>query len=61
MKKTLIAMPLPLEGSGSGQYMLDLAYWLEKRGHKITILTVSNPRTTAHKASFISLKLLGLP
>ncbi len=49
MNKTiLIPIIFPLEGSGSGQYTIDLAYWLQKRGNDVTILAVSNDSTTLH-------------
>ncbi len=48
MKKILIAGILPLEGSSSGEYCLDLAYWLHKQGYEIEILTTANNKTTIH-------------
>ncbi|MEA2013638.1 MAG: glycosyltransferase [Verrucomicrobiota bacterium] len=48
MKNILIPSIFPLEGSGSGQYSLDLAYWLSKKDCKPTILCTSNDKTTLH-------------
>lgn len=48
MTKILIAGILPLEGSSSGEYCLDLAYWLYNQGYEVEILTTANGKTTIH-------------
>ena len=48
MTKILIAGVLPLEGSSSGEYCLDLAYWLYNQGYEVEILTAANGKTTTH-------------
>ena len=48
MKKILIAGMFPLEGSSSGEYVLDLAYWLHKQDYAIDVFTLANPKTTIH-------------
>lgn len=49
MKRILITEVFPLEGSGSGQYTLDLGYWLNKQGHDVTLMMTANGRTTLHQ------------
>ena len=49
MKKILIAGIFPLEGSGSGQYALDLAYWLHKQGYEVSLAVTSNSKVMLHK------------
>ena len=48
MKKILIAGMFPLEASSSGEYCLDMAYWLHKQGYAIDIFTLANSKTTIH-------------
>ncbi len=48
MKKILIAGIQPLEGSSSGEYCLDLAYWLHKLDYEVEVLTAANNNTTIH-------------